>query len=232
MALPKFEAPVYSLQLPSTGETVKYRPFLVKEQKSLLLATNSDVTQQIDAINEIIAACTFNKVDAAKLASFDAEYLFLQIRAKSVGEKVQMTLTCGHCEHKSDAMLDVTQVGVKTTAGHSNSIEFGGNRILKMRYPRLEEVEELAANRTVDGIIRLIARSIDSIWDADEMYAATDYSTAELIEFVEALSPADLDALEKFFETSPVLAHDIEWDCANCKEHNKIRVEGIQSFFA
>jgi hypothetical protein len=232
MALPKFEAPVYSLQLPSSGETIKYRPFLVKEQKSLLLATNSNVTQQIDAINGIIDNCTFNKLNVDKLASFDAEYLFLQIRAKSVGEKVQMSLTCGHCEHKSDATLDVTTVGVKKTEGHTNSIEFGGGRILKLRYPRLEEVEELANNRTVDGIINLIATSIDNIWDGDEMYAATDYTRAELVEFVEALSPGDLESIEQFFETAPVLAHDIAWDCTECKEHNKIRVEGIQSFFA
>jgi hypothetical protein len=231
MSLPLFEAPQYTTTIPSTGETVKFRPFLVKEQKTLLMAQGADITQQIDAINQVITACTNGKVDVRKLSSFDAEYLFLQIRSRAVGENVEMVLTC-ECGEKTDATLDVTHVQVLKNPDHSNNIDLGNNRLITMRYPRLEEVEEVTANRTVDGIIKLIASSIDTIWNGDDKYDAVDYTVAELIEFVEGLSPADLDQVEKFFDTMPTLAHDINWTCRACDSKNHVRVEGIQNFFA
>ena len=230
MPLPIIETPTHTCQLPSNGETVKFRPYLVKEQKQLLMAAAGSAEQQMDSIENIISACTFGKLDAKKMSNFDIEYLFMQIRAHSVGETIELTLTCG-CGHKSNASLDITTVNVKKTDGHSNSVELENNVIVKMRYPRMREVEEMIENRNIDSIIKLIAKNIESIWQNDDLFSAADYSVAELIEFVEGLSPASLDKIEGFFATMPVLSHDMEWDCSACGDHNKVTLEGMQSFF-
>jgi hypothetical protein len=231
MSLPVFDAPRYTLTLPSNGERIEYRPFLVKEQKQLLMGTQASLEEQIIAINRVIEACTFEKVKPNKLPAFDVEYIFLQIRARSVGEVVDMVLTC-ECEAKQDTKLDIATIEVNKPEGHVKEIEVGGDVMVVMRYPTLEELELLGAERTVDSVIRVIARSIDSIWQADQMYAASDYSEAELIEFVENLSPAGLEKMEEFFATMPVLQHILEWDCDACGKHNAVRLEGVQSFFA
>ena len=230
MSLPVFDTPTYTCKLPSSGETVKYRPFLVKEQKQLLMAASGSAEQQIDAVENIIASCSFGKLDPKKMPNFDIEYLFMQIRAHSVGENIELNLTCG-CGEKTTGVLDITTVEVKKDVGHTNTIELDQNLTLVMRYPRMREVEEMLQAGNVDGIIKLIAKNIDSIWQNDEKYSAMDYSVAELIEFVEGLSPASLDKIESFFSTMPVLSHEIEWDCSACGEHNKVTLEGMQSFF-
>ena len=231
MALPIFDAPRYTLILPSSGEKIEYRPFVVKEQKQLLMATQASLEEQIMAINKVVEACTFGKVRPNRLPSFDVEYMFLQIRARSVGEEVDMVLTC-ECEAKQDTKLDIAAVEVNKPDGHVPEIDVGGNVMVVMRYPTLEELELLGTDQSVDSIIRVIARSIDSIWQGEEMFAATDYSEAELIEFVENLSPTGLEKMENFFATMPVLQHIIEWDCDACGKHNAVRLEGVQSFFA
>lgn len=231
MGLPLFDAPRYTLTLPSNGEKIEYRPFLVKEQKQLLMATQASLEEQIMAINRVVEACTFEKIRPGKLPSFDVEYLFLQIRARSVGEVVDMVLTC-ECEAKQDTKLDIAAVEVNKPAGHVKEIEVGGDVMVVMRYPTLEELELIGADRSVESIIRIIARSIESIWQADQMFAATDYSEAELIEFVENLSPVGLEKMENFFATMPVLQHILEWDCDSCGKHNAVSLEGVQSFFA
>lgn len=230
MALPVFDTPVHSIKLPSSGEVVKFRPFFVKEQKQLLMAAQESVEHQNDAIENVIAACTFGKIDANKLPSFDVEFLFLNIRAASVGEKVDLVLTCP-CGAKDDLGIDVTKIEVQKQENHSNMIELDGNITVEMRYPHLREVDELLATKDVEGIIKLIAKSIDKIWQADEMFAAADHSVAEMIDFVESMSPQSLDKIETFFATMPVLRHTVAWDCKECSKHNEVTLEGIQSFF-
>ena len=230
MALPVFDIAKYKTKLPSNGEVVEFRPFVVKEQKILLMATQASIEEQVDAVYAAVDACTFGVLKVGDLPSFDVEYLFLQIRARSVGEKIDMVLTCS-CEAKQNSTLDITTVGVQHEEGHSNVIELGNGVMVKLRYPTMKEVDSLAQNRTVDGVIGLVAKSIDSIWQGDEMYAALDYSLAELIEFVENLSPASLEKIEHFFVTAPVLRHDLSWACKECSKINKVTLEGIQSFF-
>lgn len=231
MSLPMFTTPKHRIELPSTGEKIEFRPFLVKEQKLLLMATNGDADQQIHAMNEVIRACTFDKVDAANLPAFDAEYLFLNIRAHSVGETVNIVMTCG-CEAKQDAKLDVTSIKVDRKPEHSKTIDVDNNVSIEMRYPTLIDLSTLQAESNIDSIINLIASSIDSIWEGEERYAATDYTAAELIEFVENLNPATLERLENFFATMPVLRHKMDWDCKECGKHNEVTMEGMNSFFA
>ena len=230
MSLPVFDTPISSIVLPSNVEVVKFRPFLVKEQKQLLMAAQEGVEQQNEAIEGIINACTFGKVNANKLPSFDVEYLFMNIRAASVGENVELVLTCS-CGAKQDTVLDVTKVQVEKTPEHKDTIDLDNNITLKMRYPHLREVDELLQAKDVDGIIKLIAKSIDSIWQGDEKFSAADHSVAEMIEFVESMNPQSLDKIEKFFATMPVVRHKIDWDCKECSKHNEVTLEGIQSFF-
>jgi hypothetical protein len=231
MALPVFDTPISTIALPSNGALVKFRPFLVKEQKQLLMAAQEGVDQQNDAIEGIINACTFGKVNANKLPSFDVEYLFIHIRAASVGEKVELVLTCP-CGAKQDTALDVTKIKVDKQEDHKNVVELDNNISLTMRYPHLREIDELLAAKDVDGIIKLIAKSIETVWQGDEMFSAADHSVAEMIDFVESMSPQSLDKIEKFFATMPVIRHTVEWDCKECAKHNEVTLEGIQSFFA
>ena len=230
MALPTFNVPKYSAVLPSTGKTVTFRPFLVREQKQLLMAVNGTVSEQAAAVTEIIRACTAGAVDADRLPAFDVEYLFLQIRARSVGESVDLVLTCG-CGEQTNQSLDITTVGITKNPNHSNKIDLDGNIMLVMRYPRLSEVDAYAQRITADSTIELIAGSIESIWEGDNMYAAADYSRAELIEFVENLSPAAFEKIETFFATMPVLNHEVSWTCKKCGADNAVTMQGIESFF-
>lgn len=195
------------------------------------MATNGDAEQQITAMNEVIRACTFNKVDAEHLPAFDAEFLFLNIRAHSVGENVNIVMTCS-CEAKQDAKLDVTAIRVDRSKDHNKTIDVDNNVSIEMRYPTLTDLSTMQAESNIDSIINLIAGSIDSIWEGEERYDAADYTAAELVEFVENLNPATLDRLENFFATMPVLRHKMEWDCKECGKHNEVVMEGMNSFFA
>lgn len=230
MALPVIDAPKYHVDIPGIG-SVMYRPFIVREQKQLLMAVDGDAAQQNQAMADIIKACTFGKIDVDNIPAYDAEYLFLQIRSRSIGENVALTLTCSSCEKTQEGNLDLTQVGVTRPEGHDYNIELGNKVLLKMVDPNMGTMDNLRRDNTPDAVIELIARSIQSIWEGDTMYAAKDYTLAELIEFVENLNPQDFDRLQAFFETLPVLHHDIEFDCKHCGAHNIATLEGLASFF-
>ena len=231
MSLPVFDVPHFTTVLPSTGNKVSFRPFLVKEQKQLLMAVNGNTQEQVAAVNSIIDACTFNKLNVRRLPAFDVEYLFLQIRAKSIGENVEVVLTCANCGEKSKSMLDVSKVEVKKPEEHNHVIDLGNDLLIKMNYPRLEELEIDPDAPSVDRIITLISSCIQSIWYGEEMFAAEDYTMEELVEFVENLSPGSLVKIEEFFKTMPVIQHIFEWDCGKCEHHNRIVMEGLQNFF-
>jgi bacterioferritin-associated ferredoxin len=231
MTLPVFDVPQFTTILPSYNRKVSFRPFLVKEQKQLLMAVAGSPEEQVMAVNNIIDACTFNKLNARRLPAFDVEYLFLQIRSKSIGENVEVLLTCGNCGERTKNMLDVTKVAVNKPDGHSNTIDLGQDVIVKMDYPRLEDLEIDPEAPSVDRIIQLIASCIQSIWQGEEMFAAEDYSMEELIEFVENLNPENLAKIEEFFKHMPVVQHVFEWDCGKCEHHNRITMEGLQNFF-
>jgi hypothetical protein len=231
MSLPLIDVPKYTTELPSNGEKITFRPFIVREQKQLLLAVNGDAEQQIKAVEDVIQACTWNKINITKLPAYDIEYLFLQIRARSVGETVDLSLTCKNCSHKQPYKLDLTNVSVNKPQGHVSNIDLGQGLIVKMQDPNLISVDELRRNYTADGIIELIAKSIDSIWKNDELFSAKDYSLKELIEFVENLNPQNLTLIESFFDSLPVLKHELEFKCTECETDNSITLEGLQSFF-
>lgn len=231
MSLPQMTAPKFTTTLPSTGEKVVYRPFLVREQKKLLVAVDGDAEQQTQSVEDIIRACTFDAIDPTNITAYDAEFLFVQIRARSIGENVDLILSCSACDANQQSSLDLTSVQVSKPAGHAHEIDLGDQIMLVLQDPDLRAMDELRGDNTPDAVVRLIARSIKTIWKADEMFAAQDYTLAELIEFVENLSPKNLAQLESYFDTLPVLRHDIEFECKECGAKNTAVLEGLQSFF-
>lgn len=232
MSLPVIDTPKYHVTLPGNGEKVIFRPFTVKEQKQLLVAVNGDAEQQILAVEDIINACTFGKVNARQLAAYDSEYLFLQIRARSIGETVALNLTCSECGNIQGGSLDLTSVGLEAPADHKHVFEIDDQITVKMRDPDIQLMDAIRRNNTPDAVTEFIARSIQSIWRGDELFDANDYSLAELIDWVEKLNPVNLEALEDFFSTLPVVRHNIEFTCTKCNTKNVAVMEGLQSFFA
>jgi hypothetical protein len=232
MSLPVIDVPKYSTMLPSTGEKITYRPFLVREQKKLLVAVNDSPERQMATTEEVVNDCTFGRLNVARLPYFDVEYLFLQIRGRSVGETINMELTCGYCNNKQDAQLDITNIAVKKEENHNNKIDIGGDFILEMQYPTLSDIEVFRETPGADGVLHLIASSIAAIWKGEELFDAKDYSIEELLAFVDGLTPAQLDLLQVFFDTMPVLKHDLHFNCTACNKENTVELEGMQSFFA
>jgi hypothetical protein len=173
MSLPVIDVPKYYTELPSSGTKIQFRPFVVREQKQLLMAVNGDPEQQLQAVEDVIRACTYDKVNPDKLPAFDVEHLFLQIRARSVGEKVDLVLSCTACEEKHPHSLDLTDVKVLRPDGHEYTVEISEDIMLKLKDPDMRAVDELKRDYTPDGIVQLIARSIDSIWQKDELFAAS-----------------------------------------------------------
>lgn len=231
MALPRIDVPSYSAILPSTGESVKFRPFLVREQKQLLIALAGDEEQQTQAARDLVEACTQGVVTVKTHANYDIEYLFLQIRARSVGETVDLILTCGECQNQQNASLDITSITVDRPAGHDKNIDLGGGITLVMREPNPAELSAVKESNDPDAIIALVAHGIQSIFKQDELFSAGDYSEAELIDFVENLSPDNLVKINNYFATLPALRHALEFTCSACGADNVAVLEGLQSFF-
>lgn len=232
MGLPVIETPVYDVIVPSTQKKIKFRPFLVKEQKILLIALDSDDTQEINrAIKEVVNSCTFNKLDIENLASFDSDYLFMKIRSKSVGEEIQLSVRCSKCDDQNDYSMNIDTLQIVRNENHTNTIQLTDSIGVVMRYPTMDEISNLRANYNIETISNIIAACIESIYDAEEVYKSSDSSITERVEWLEQLNQDQYDKLEQFFNTAPYLNTKIEFDCKKCSHHNNISVEGIADFF-
>jgi hypothetical protein len=229
MALPKLETPSYELILPSTGEKVKYRPFLVKEYKILLTGLESDNEEIHRIINELVDVCTYNKLKMETLSNFDVEYLFLNMRAKSIGEIANLTLQCNNCETKIDFELDITKATVEKDPLHTKKLNITDKIILEMRYPRFEEMITIYQNFKSDNIVEMLCNCIDTVYTEEQIY--DDYTKEELIEFVNSFSKDQFGKLENFFLTMPKVIQHVEKDCPACGAHNQVNIEGLQNFF-
>ncbi|AOO15073.1 baseplate hub subunit [Cyanophage S-RIM12_Np_14_0310] len=236
MALPKLNVPKYKLKLPSDGRTVNYRPFLVKEEKLLLLATETGEQEEIiGAIKNIITQCTdITSVD--KLATFDIEYLFLQIRTKSVGENVDVTVTCpddGETEVEISIPLD--DIKVVKTRGHKKELKLDDEIAVTMGYPNLESfVESNFGEDTnqIEQIFEMAAGCIETIADTNQIYECKDLPKSEILEFLDQLSSKQFGELQKFFETMPKLSHTVQVTNPNTGVESEVVLEGLASFFA
>jgi len=238
MPLPKITTPTYELVLPSTGKPVKYRPFLVKEEKVLILALESQDTKQIaNAVKDVISHCILTRgIKVEKLATFDIEYLFLNIRGKSVGEEVEIMITCpDDGKTQVPTMVNLDDIQVSTDKDHSTDIKLDDEYTLRMKYPSMDEfIKTNFASGEVDveDTFKLVSSCIDQVYSEEESWASADCTKKELSDFVESLNSKQFKSVEKFFETMPKLKHTITVVNPETKVENEIVLEGLQSFFA
>jgi len=235
MALPKLEAQVYELELPSTGEKIKYRPFLVKEQKVLMIASESEDEKQIrDALAGIISACTYEKIDPFNVPMFDIEFLFLRIRGKSVGEKIELNLLCpDDNETRVKTTLNLEDVDVNMKAGHTSEISITDKIKIIMNYPTLNDMVGMTGTETagINEVLTMIKTCIHEIHDGETVHSKIDISESDLNEFVDSLTTEQFESLGEFFETMPKIAHSVEVTNPKTKKKGEVVIEGIQSFF-
>ena len=237
MSFPLVTVPKYDVVVPSTGKKIKIRPFLVKEQKVLLIAQESeDLDVMITAIKEIITSCTEGAVDVETLALFDLEYIILQIRAKSVGEIVELIFKCDSCTDEKAQIqvnVDLTTIEMEKNSEHNKTIPLFGDVGVVMKYPSFSLFKKLDQTTENDyvGYIDMIQECIELVYDKDDVYKVKDQPTKTIEEFVDNLTTEQFDKIKTFFNTMPKLRKTVDYRCPVCqKEHSKV-LEGIKSFF-
>jgi hypothetical protein len=238
MPLPKIVTPTFELELPSTGKKVQYRPFLVKEEKLLVIALESEDSQQItSAIRAVISDCILTKeIKVESLPTFDIEYLFLNIRGKSVGEVVDVNIICpddGETEVKVSINLD--EIQVVRDENHTKTVKLDDTYFMDMKYPSLDQFIKNNfefENPDMDQSFEVIGSCIDKIYDNEEVWSTSDVSDQEVKEFLEQLNSTQFKEIEKFFSTMPKLSHTIDVKNPKTKKKSKVTLEGLSSFFA
>ena len=235
MALPKLDAPTYTLEVPSTGEKIKFRPFLVKEQKVLMLAEESKDDNQIyNAMETLITSCTFGKVDVKTVNLFDVEYIFLQLRAKSVGEKVELNLLCpDDNETRVPTEVDLTELDIDVGEGHTDKIPLTNNITMHMRYPTLDNIRTIEKKSgEVDSVFSILKSCIHEVHDGDTIYSRIDISDQDIDDFIDQFSTQQFEGVMKFFDTMPKVKMVVDVTNPNTKVTSKVVLEGMDSFLA
>lgn len=236
MALPKLNVPRYELKLPSDERRIKYRPFLVKEEKLLLLAMETeDQGQMVDTIQTLLLNCTnLSQTDIKNLATFDFEYIFLNIRAKSVGETVDIMVTSpDDGETRVKVTIDLDDINVKFNDDHTNVLKLDNKISMVMKYPSMDMFvkNNFETNSTVESLFELTVDCIVQIVEGEDVYEAQESSKEELIEFLDQLNTTQFQEIQKFFETMPKLAHEIKFTNPKTKKKQTLELEGLASFF-
>jgi hypothetical protein len=239
MPLPKIATPTYELELPSTGKTISYRPFLVKEEKLLVLALESEDTKQItNAIKAVIKACVLTKgIKVETLPTFDIEFLFLHIRGKSVGEELEVNIICPDDEKTQvPVTIDLEDIQVQKTEDHTNQIKLDSNLMMEMKYPSLNEFIknnfEFDEKNQMQQSFELIAQCIDKIYNEEEVWTSSDCTKKEMNDFLESMNSAQFKEIESFFTTMPKLSHTVKVTNPETKVESEVVLEGLASFFA
>ena len=237
MALPKLNTPTYELEVPSTDEKIKYRPFLVKEEKILLMAMESkDNAQIINAVKDIVSSCTFEKLNVATMPMFDMEYIFLNIRAKSVGEISKLKVLCPDDKKTyASVELDLTKVEVQVGDDHTNKIELTDDMGMIMTYPTIDSflesgIETINANNMLDVIGSCVLQIYEQ--KGEKVYQAKDQTKKELTEFIESMNSGQFKKLQSFFDTMPKLTHTIQVKNPKTKKTSDVKLTGLNDFFA
>jgi len=240
MALPMMSAPTYTMVVPSSGVSVKFRPFLVKEEKALLIAQQSeDIGVMIQTLKGIINTCVLDKLDADKLATFDLEYMFTQIRAKSVGEIIELIFPCDidHGEDNEKARvkvsIDLTTLVVEKDPTHNNKINLFGDVGVVMKYPTMDVMKRLENLDTddLDKVFSVVADSIDYIYQGEEIFYGKEQKHEEMLQFLNNLTSEQFVKVQQFFATMPRIKKEIEYTCPVCQRQHRKMLEGMQSFF-
>tara|TARA_B110000211_G_C14090721_1_gene558914 strand:- start:675 stop:1400 length:726 start_codon:yes stop_codon:yes gene_type:complete len=240
MALPKLDVAIYELALPSTNKKISYRPFLVREEKILLMAMEgSDEGEITNSIKQVINNCIVSDgVNVDTLPLFDIEYILLNLRARSMGDVIKTNYTRPDCKEENcvpiEIEIDVNTIKVHKSPEHNAKIELSDKVGLVMKYPNIELMTKYAGkfeDESIDDAFDLIIKCIDTVYDEENVYSKTDYTAAELVEFVEGFSQDQFSQIEKFFNTLPKMYKDVEFDCKKCNHKEEIRLEGLASFF-
>tara|TARA_B100000282_G_scaffold18835_1_gene12784 strand:- start:800 stop:1519 length:720 start_codon:yes stop_codon:yes gene_type:complete len=238
MPLPKISTPTYEMVLPSSNKKIKYRPFLVKEEKVLILAMESQDTATVaNAVKDVLKNCILSRgIKVEKLSTFDIEYLFLNIRGKSVGEAIEVMVTCpDDGKTQVPTSINIDEIKVIIDDDHQKDIKLDDTYSLRMRYPSLDEFVKnnfaTASDISVDDTFDLIASCVDQVYSEEESWAAADCTQKELTQFVESLNSNQFKEVEKFFDTMPKLSHTVKVINPNTKKENEVVLEGLQNFF-
>ena len=239
MPLPKISTPTYELELPSSGKTIKFRPFLVKEEKLLVLALESDDPKEItNAVKAVLKDCIQTRgVKVETLPTFDIEYLFLNIRGKSVGEDIEVSVLCpDDGETYADVQINIDDIKVTKDKDHSNQIKIDENLMMEMKYPSLNQFIknnfDFNNENQVDQSFDLIASCIDKVYNQDEAWTTDDFTKKEVVDFLEQMNSTQFKQIESFFTTMPKLSHEVEVVNPKTKKKNTVVLEGLASFFA
>jgi hypothetical protein len=238
MPLPKIATPTHILELPSTGQEIKYRPFLVKEEKLLLLALESEDTKQITtAIKTVIKNCIETKgIKVESLPTFDIEFLFLNIRARSIGEEIELNIICpDDQETQVPVTINVDDIKVKKNKDHNNKIKLDDSLMMEMKYPSLEQFIKSnfdLTNNSMEQSFELIADCIDKVYNEEEVWSSSDVTKKELAEFLDQMNSIQFRQIEKFFDTMPKLEHKVKVINPKTKVESEVILEGLSSFFA
>ena len=233
MALPKLASAKFELTLPSTGEKIEYRPFLVKEEKALMIAQQSGKTEDImRSVKEVITSCTYGKVDADNLPTFDLEYMFLQLRAKSVGESVELWVTCpDDGETKVKVKVDLTEIQCQKEVGHDTNIRITDEVGLIMDYPKVDTLSSLEMDDDVDATFAIIKNCIRQVYDSNNVYEKIDMDKTDLDDFVESMTHEQFERVQGFFNTMPKVKHIVKVKNPKTGADGEVVLEGMQDFF-
>ena len=244
MALPKIDVPIYEAALPSNNQVVKFRPFLVKEQKLLLMASqSSEIEEVIGSIKQALKNCLISELDIDVLPVFDLEFLFLNLRARSVGEVVNVTYKCNNvlsvdpegnqniCPGSQKFDINVLEINPKFGEGHTNKIMITDNLGIVMKYPSFEIMQKFQGKNEEEILFELIIKCIDYIFDKDNIYYVKDLEKDEINEFIDSMQQQHLEKIKAFFDTMPKISKELDFNCSKCGFEEKINLEGVQSFF-
>jgi len=230
MALPSLSTPEFQTVIPSTGETISYRPFLVKEEKILLMAMEGNDQKEIEiAIKKILSNCILQDIDVNKLAMFDMEYLFLQLRGKSVGEVIDLSVAHldSECKHRTDIKVNIDDIKIQNL-DQEKKVMLTDDVGVMMKYPTMQEAMSVDGENT-EAVFEILSKSVDYVFDAENVYS--DFTEAEIVEWINGLNQTQFQKILAFFESMPKLSYEVSWKCKECKEKDTITLEGIQSFF-
>jgi hypothetical protein len=233
MALPKLQTSEYTLTLPSTQEEIKFRPFLVKEQKILMIAQESGEESQIaSAVGQLVSGCTFGSIDAELSPMFDIEYVFLQLRAKSVGSKITLNVTCpDDNETQVEVKVDVDDIQVQMSLEHSQDIKITDDISIHFRYPRLKDLQGMSSELSdFEKTLVLVVGCVDTITSGEEVINRIDMTQDEIVEFVDSMNSTQMEGVLKFFETMPKVRHIIDVVNPKTKKKGEVLLEGLESF--
>jgi len=232
--LPKIATPKYDMIVPSTGETITYRPYVVKEEKILLIAMETQDELQIEkAVTDMLKACVESKIDMKKLTIFDIEFMFITLRSKSVGEGVKINPECAHCEERNEVKVNLEEVKVANLEDNIDMhVEITDDISLDLKWHTLKDRLSDAERETqTDAVINMAARSIETIYSGEETYSTKDVTKKEVVEFVESLNADQFAKLIEVLSKAPRLSYNLEYDCKECGKHNKMELSGLIDFF-